>query len=414
MTVAAIDAIGCDAAFDALACIEADLEVLTALGTHGMSRTQAMELSHRITAVSSRLAGLRFDALGILAETQAWRGNGQRSMLDVVASNEDAAVGSVRREIGLAETLHADLPLTAVALRDGRISLGKAKLLAQLAPTSDARKVALKDPDTGEAYLLARAVEVDTHQLRRVIATWAYRIDPRADDRAHLDRAHLYEIGLVDTPDGTKVNGLVSHETGDLLRTGLRAITGVPDQADTRTTAQRNAAALHTMARHLLDTGEHGSAAKVRPHLNVTVSHDTLLAPADQAGIDPATFTESGMPIPRAVLDRLTCDCELNRVIFGPDSVVLDVGRTQRIISNDQRRGVIARDRECQRPGCHAPPRYCEVHHRIWWERGGGTSVKDSVLLCFHDHEWVHTNDITIARVGNHWVFTDKEGNEVR
>jgi hypothetical protein len=414
MTAGAIESTGHDAAFAAMACIECDLDALTAVDTESLSGTQAMDLAARIAAVSSRLAGLRFGALSKVADTNAWKSQGSRSMLYAVAGNEDASVGSVRVELAMAETLQLDLPLTAAALRDGRISMDKAKLIARLAPTSEARKAALRDPEHGEAFLVAKAVECDTHMLRRAIRFWGYRIDPRADDQDYRDAAHTYQVELADTPDGTRVQGLVSHETGELLRTAFRAITGVPPDGDTRTTAQRNAAALHTMARFLLDAGGHGVGTKVRPHLNVSVSFENLTAAAETVGVDPAVFTETGMPVPRVVLDRLACDGELNRVIFGPDSAVLDIGRTQRIVSNDQRRAVIARDRECQRPGCHAPPRYCEVHHRIWWERGGGTSVRDSVLLCFHDHDWVHTEDITITRVGDRWVFTDPHGHEIR
>jgi hypothetical protein len=132
--------------------------------------------------------------------------------------------------------------------------------------------------------------------------------------------------------------------------------------------------------------------------------------------MDPATFTETGMPIPRVVLDRLACDAEITRVIFGPNSEVLDVGRSQRIVTPAQRRAVIARDGECQSPGCHAPPRLCEVHHVIWWIRGGVTSVENSILLCWRHHDWVHSEDVAITRddVQRAWVFTDRHGNPVR
>jgi hypothetical protein len=419
MTVVDQDRLGYDAGgWDELsagfALIEAGLDLLTGIDPACLSGTRAMGFSARIAAASSRLAGLRFGALSTVAATKAWAGQGSRSMLFAVASNEDASVGSVRAELALAQTLAGDLPLTAAALRAGRLSIDKAKLLARLAPTSEARKAALRDPEQGEGFLLAKAVEGDTYTLQRAIRFWGYRVDPRADDGEHRDAAQLHEIALTDLRAGTRVNGLVSDETGELLRTGFRAVTGVPSEGDTRTTAQRNAAALHTMARFLLDAGEHGGGAKVRPHLNVAVSYDTVVAAAEAVGVDPAVFTETGLPIPRVVLDRLACDSELSRVIFGPDSVVLDAGRTQRIVSPEQRRAVIARDRECARPGCHAPPRHSEVHHRIWWDRGGGTSVEDSVLLCFHHHDWVHSEDITITRIGDQWIFTDPHGHHIQ
>jgi hypothetical protein len=335
-------------------------------------------------------------------------------MLDTVVTTEDASVGSVRADLAVADALYADLPLTAQALREGRLSADKARLLARSAPTSPARRVALRDPEHGEAFLLAKALGCDVHQLLRVVRAWGARVDPAADDQAHRDHTSLHQLTVSDAPEGCRVTGLVSHETGELLRTALRAATGVPAKTDPRTRAQRDAAALHTILRVFLDTGTVGEGAKVRPHLNVTVSYDTLHALADAVGIEAAVFTETGLPIPRVVLNRLRCDSELSRVVFGPDGVVLDAGRTQRIMSPEQRRAVITRDGECQHPHCHAPPRYCEVHHRIWWERGGVTSVKDSVLLCFFHHDWVHSRDITITRRISGWEFRDKHGNPIK
>jgi Domain of unknown function (DUF222)/HNH endonuclease len=401
-------------AWTALGRIEAELDTLTALDVRALGGTGAMDLAARLVAVTSRLSGLRLAALAAVEDSGAWASEGARSMFAAVARREDASFGSVRAEVVLAQRLDADLPLTAAALRDGSLSVDKAKLMARLAPTSQARRAGLRDPDRGEAALLAKAKTVDIRELTRLIEAWGYRIDPAGDDRAYRDARPTYQVIVTDVAAGTEVHGLVSPETGEILRTALRAVTGVPQAGDGKTTEQRNAEALHTMARFLLDAGEHGEHTKVRPHLNVSVGYDTLLAAAGEAGVDPATFTETGRPVPRVVLDRLACDSEISRVIFGPDGIVLDAGRTARIVSNDQRRAVITRDRECQRPGCHAPPRYCEVHHRIWWDRGGGTSVEDSVLLCWHDHDWVHREDITITRDRDRWIFTDRHGKEVR
>jgi hypothetical protein len=59
-----------------------------------------------------------------------------------LARREDAAIGSVRAEVTLAERLAVDLPLTAAGLRAGEVSLDMARLLARLAPTSNARRAA--------------------------------------------------------------------------------------------------------------------------------------------------------------------------------------------------------------------------------------------------------------------------------
>ncbi len=153
-----------------------------------------------------------------------------------------------------------------------------------------------------------------------------------------------------------------------------------------------------------------GRGGKVKPHLSVSVGWDAFTDQARSAGVDPAVFVETGQPIPRTVFDRIACDSEVTRVVFGPDSEVLDVGRAQRTVTPAQRRAVIARDQTCRGPGCHAPPRLCEVHHLVWWTRGGVTSVENSGLMCWRCHDWVHTHDITITHQAGTWTFTHPDG----
>lgn len=401
--------VACDA-LSALDCIEGDLDVLSGVDTATLSGTDALAIAARAAAAIARLTGIRAAALTQVEASGAWALDGSRSMPWALARNEEASVSTLRAEITFAQRLATDLPLIAAALRAGEITLDKARLIVRLAPTSPARRQALKDSVCGEAFLLAQAKRLDMWGLTRALRYWGYRVDPDIDDANYRDDAHRYELQLADTLDGTAVKGFLSPEGGLLLRAALGAIIGVPDKADLRTTGQRNADALTTLARTLLDAGEHSPGAGVRPHLNVTVPFETLVAAAGETGIDPAVFTETGLPIPKVLLERIACDCDMSRVIFDSDGIVLDAGRTRRIVSNDQRRAVITRDQQCQRPQCHAPPRYCEVHHRIWWERGGVTSVADSVLLCFRCHDWVHREDIAITRVGDHWEFTDPSG----
>jgi len=338
----------------------------------------------------------------------AWGWDGSRSMPWALARREDAAIGPLRAEITFAQRLSGDLPLTAAALRRGEVSLDKARLLARLAPTSNARRAALTDPKCGEAFLLGKARDLDVWGLTRAVRYWGYRVDPDADDKQYQDNAGSYELRIADTLDGGDVQGLLSPETTELVRTALRAVTGVPAAGDRRSTAQRNHDALGALARFFLDSA--GCAGKVRPHLNVTVAFETLVAAAGQVGVDPATFTETGHPIPRAVLERIGCDSEVTRIVFGPDSQPLDVGRTQRVVTPAQRKAVIARDRTCRGPGCHAPPRLCEVHHLHWWTRGGHTTVDNSALLCWRCHDWVHTHNVTITQHNGTFTYTHPDG----
>lgn len=120
-------------------------------------------------------------------------------------------------------------------------------------------------------------------------------------------------------------------------------------------------------------------------------------------------------PIPRSMLARLACDSEVTRVVFGPASQVIDVGRAERLFNGPRRRAVIARDVHCRYPGCSAPPALCEIHHVTPWAKLGSTDTNDGILLCWHHHAHVHRENVTISRNRTGlWVFHDRHGQAVR
>ena len=131
-------------------------------------------------------------------------------------------------------------------------------------------------------------------------------------------------------------------------------------------------------------------------------------------GTGPAEL-DDGTPIPMSVLARIACDSEMTRVVFGPASQPLDVGRSQRTYTGAIRRAVVARDRHCQYPGCSAPPALGEVHHTRWWGRDNGTtSVSTGILLCWYHHKVVHQRSLAIRRsTDGAWDFRRVDGRQL-
>jgi len=135
---------------------------------------------------------------------------------------------------------------------------------------------------------------------------------------------------------------------------------------------------------------------------------------AKLVGKEPASL-EDGTAIPPSVLSRLACDSRLMRVVFGPESTILDAGREKRIFPANQTRAIIARDRHCQFPDCDEPPGYGEIHHSVWWWKyGGTTSVDQGILLCWFHHGYVHDHHVTIMRRQGKWIFADRWGGIIR
>ncbi|MFH5822200.1 DUF222 domain-containing protein [Georgenia sp. AZ-5] len=137
---------------------------------------------------------------------------------------------------------------------------------------------------------------------------------------------------------------------------------------------------------------------------------EAAVDPAAMATAEPATF-EDGTPLSPALLGRLACSSGLHRVVFGPDSEVLDLGREERLFSAAQTRAIIARDKRCQYPHCNAPPGEGEIHHSVWWwAQCGSTNTKLGTLLCWYHHDYVHAHGIAIERRRRRWVFIRRDG----
>jgi hypothetical protein len=120
--------------------------------------------------------------------------------------------------------------------------------------------------------------------------------------------------------------------------------------------------------------------------VSVVVQAETL------AGCDgsPAAECSFGATVGTNWAQRLSCDAEVSRMVFGPAGEVLDSGRASRTFTAAQIRAIIARDKHCIWPGCDAPPGWCDVHHIIHWVNGGPTSVENGGLICGRHHDRVH------------------------
>jgi hypothetical protein len=87
----------------------------------------------------------------------------------------------------------------------------------------------------------------------------------------------------------------------------------------------------------------------------------------------------------------------LSAKLAGP-SLPLDVGWSENVPAGI-RNAVMIRDQHCRwAGGCLQPAAACEVHHTKPKSRGGKTSVKDCLLLCwYHHHVAVHREGWTLV-----------------
>jgi hypothetical protein len=187
---------------------------------------------------------------------------------------------------------------------------------------------------------------------------------------------------------------------GATIRVALEVLCGRAGVGDERSRARRLADGLVELASHALDHGFATERGTVRPHLQLTASVETV---SGLAGAPGGELEYAGV-VPAATVQRLACDASIRRVLLGPKSVVIDVGRARRVPSAPARAALRVRDRGCVWPGCDRPASWTTAHHVLHWAHTGVTEVPNLVLLC-HRHHWlVHEGG---------WQVVRTEGREV-
>jgi hypothetical protein len=473
------------AAADAVAGAGAGLWRCTDEQLVDLLRAQAVDLA-RIEA--ARLGLVReLDARGwaarvSAASTQAWLAHALRVDPRVAAADVRAAraldpAGDAPPEPGTptmtGAPTSADGPVLAAtgrALATGELSRAHADAVlasVRALPTLPADTGVGRDGDGGgeqaetreqlvaraEAWLLGQCGQFDPATVRRLGREVAHALDPSDVLAGELAAAARDELWLTPTDTGrVRVRGELDQVTGALLVTLVDAGAGprpsAEDGPDRRPPATRRAHALGEVLR-LAANADPKIAGGLRPHLIVTIPHDSLCdalrrhgnrrgvrghggrgsrggqqhpalsgAPGDpellpglpeppaEQGPRRMAVTETGTTISAGWARKLACDATIIPTVLGSASEPLDIGRASRVIPPGLRRALITRDRGCAFPGCRRPPRWADAHHIRHWADGGATALNNLVLLCDHHHDVIHHTDWTVTIEAGRPVFT--------
>jgi len=365
-----------------------------------------------VDRASGVLATVRAELALAEREFGAWRGSGEPSFAAWRGRTTREGVRGGASEERRGEVL-ASVPRLRDAAVAGQVSVAHVDVVGRTAGSgSPAVRDALQSPE-GQRRVLEMAQRLDAGRFTTAMAQWAATIDAGALERGHQGQRAARFLHLTDAADGTRISGRLDRMAGHRLRLALEALSPRPAVGDDRSSEQRRADALESMAEKILALPETVPGAAQRPHVSFLMTEETWAAlraaklreglgsaaAAEAAPVAPVTL-EDGTPVPWTEVARALCDCELTRIVLDSNSEPLDLGRTERTYTGAQRRAVIARDGGCFWEGCSMAPRWLEVHHVRWWDRDTGpTSVTNGVAACsFHHHE-VHRRDLTITRV---------------
>ncbi len=272
--------------------------------------------------------------------------------------------------------------------------------------------------ERGVRFLLGEAKALDATELKKLGRHLISVVDPHGEERRaereldRLERAAHRDRYLSITDDqagGAWIKGRCSSEDAELVKATLIPLAApqpaagpvceppacvVPgcghDGRDPRDHGARLLDALVEGCRRLqsaqLLPETHGAV----PRLTLTMDYGDLRR---MAGFGT---TETGGEVSASAIRRICCDAHLIPAVLGTASEVLDVGRTQRLVTAAIWKALIARDAHCRFPHCRRPPVTCHAHHLRHWADGGSTSLDNLILLCGHHHRLIHNGPWTI------------------
>jgi hypothetical protein len=279
------------------------------------------------------------------------------------------------------------LPSMSAQLGKGRIGAEHADAVATVVGRLDEadRSTLLSLDDE-----LARTAAASTPaQFRRFVGRLADQLAAdRGVERAVRQRAAMtLSKGINDDTGMYWLRGEFDPESGARLFRAIDAeVTALAKQQTPDDQADRGQLAARALVG--LATSTNRSKRPGRVELLALVDLDTLTT-----GLRDASVCElhDGTEVPVATIRRLACDAHIIPVVLNGDSVPLDVGRSQRLATDDQRRALRAMYRTCGIGDCDVPFDRCEIHHLDEWDAHHGETNLDRLIpACSRHHHLAH------------------------
>ena len=146
-----------------------------------------------------------------------------------------------------------------------------------------------------------------------------------------------------------RMDGTLDKEAGEIVMTALDAMQAkLRQDGDTRARSAKQADALVEICRQSL-AHDHTKVSKRRrglPHLSTVVDLQAFETDHPDLVADIRAEAEHVGRLSRATLERLSCDCEISRIITDGPSHIIDVGWT----TTDRPRQALARARDPRPP----------------------------------------------------------------
>lgn len=184
-----------------------------------------------------------------------------------------------------------------------------------------------------------------------------------------------------------------------------------------RTQSQRRADALLAMAR--------AAAAcppwtkRSLPTINILIDQASFEAQLRGEPTDPLRYrdvvcrTQSGHELHTADVVALAMIAEVRRVVFDAKSVIIDLGRKQRLFKGASRDAVMLLATACAWVGCDQKAEWCQADHSISWKAHGCTVPRNGGPLCRRHNVFKEQGFRVVRDDDGHWHTFHPDGHEI-
>ena len=368
--------------------LEAALDQVDALDLTLLSRQALATLVVGLQRIADRHTASQAVVMREADRASVWSSGGARSMAGWLADQTNGSYGRAVEMMRLADAFDA-APRLVEEVQSGAISAATAVTLhsAVVSPPAGAGAADLDS-------LLDACTGVSPRDAKTVVEQW--KADHSTLTSAEVDARTFAQrsVRFSQPHDGliTTTAVLPTTEAGQ-LRKLLGALAVRPNDDNGLTPEQSAADGLIT----LFELGQRTDTTSGRggATLLVTIDIESFTGVTDTPGT-----SEFGHAIPAHVVRRLSDNAVIHRIVTA-GSIVLDVGRGERLATNSQFTALVARDGGCRVHGCHTPAAWCEADHILSWDDGGATDLGNLWLLCGHHHRLKHRPGVQVVGSGN-------------
>ncbi|AZU01792.1 HNH endonuclease signature motif containing protein [Brevibacterium linens] len=351
------------------------------------------------------------------------------------------------------ESIEAQFPILAAALREGVLSANQASTISKCLKNLPVN-VSEDDKIKAESLLVEKAQTVrvcDIHTLFEEILGW---IDPDGQEPKEAADRDSFAVNLRQAKDGTwTLKGRLDEETGGILN-GLLTSRIKTDSPSDEEGCDDTAVGGADRDREIVDTfsevlrgdrsdcldpsldfdppqvGENGeipqgagvkqdgtlvAMAAEQPSVRRriyerfssvigSIEMNRIKAGAAYALVVTAkaedvanqtgkavTGVEAPFPIDAAVLEGLNGSVFFH--LMGEKAKSMALATERRLATEKQLAILASRDQGCTFPGCDTPPGWCEAHHIVPWAENGKTDVNNLTLACGAHHHLLDYTD---------------------